>query len=111
MKGQVEQFLQKFKQGIKLPPPPQARDRNRSPKPQTNYFEKGFCRKYALQDLQYEFFSAENNSVDSYKKACQRAIEAHANGQKWDLAFVQIEERFHELPARVNPYFACKASS
>ena len=107
---QVEQFLHKFDQGIKLPPPPPARDRNRPVKRQTNYFEKGFRRKYALKDLQYEFFVTESNSVDSYKKACQRAIEKHGSGQKWDLAFVQIEECFHELPAKSNPYFACKAS-
>ena len=110
MKGHVEQFLHKFDEGIKLPPAPASRDRNRPAKPQTNYFEKGFRRKYALQDIQYEFFLAENGSVDSYKRACQRAIEKNGNGQKWDLAFVQIEESFRELPTSSNPYFVSKAS-
>ena len=40
MKGQVEQFLHKFDQGIKLPPPPPSRDRSRPSKRQTNYFRK-----------------------------------------------------------------------
>ena len=110
MKGQVEQFLHKFDQGIKLPPPPPSRDRSRPSKRQTNYFEKGFRRKYALQDIQYEFFLTEGNSVDSYRKACQNALEKHGSGQKFDLAFVQIEEPFHELAPKANPYFASKAS-
>jgi hypothetical protein len=110
MKGQVEQFLHKFDQGIKPPPPQQQRDRNRPAKPQANYFEKGFRRKYALQDIQYEFFLAENSSVDSYKKACQQALEKHGSGQRFDLALVQIEEPFHDLAPKCNPYFACKAS-
>jgi len=109
-KGQVEQFLHKFIHGIKLPPPPAPRDRGRLPNRQTNYFEKGFCRKYALQNIHYEFFLAEGSSVDSYRKACQRALEKLGAGQKWDLAIVQIEEPFHQLTARCNPYFACKVS-
>ena len=109
-KGQVEQFLHKFVHGIRLPPPPPARDRGRPPKTQANYFEKGFCRKYALQDVHYEFFLAESSSADSYKKACQRALEQLGAGQKWDLAMVQIEEPFHELPAKCNPYFVSKVS-
>ena len=110
MKGQVEQFLRKFAHGITLPPPPVRNSRSRPPKKQTNYFEKGLCRKFALKDVQYEFFLAANNSVESYKKACQQAIETHGNGQKFDLALVQIEEPFHDLAARTNPYFACKVS-
>jgi hypothetical protein len=108
-KGQVEQFLHKFVHGIKLPPP-SPRDRGTLPKRQTNYFEKGFCRKYALQDIHYEFFLAESSSVDSYRKACQRALEKLGAGQKWDLAIVQIEESFRQLPAKCNPYFASKMS-
>jgi hypothetical protein len=109
-KGQVEQFLHKFVHGIKLPPPPPSRDLGRLPKQQTNYFEKGFCRKYALQDIHYEFFLAEDSSVDSYRKACQTALERVGAGQKWDLAIIQIEEPFHQLTAKCNPYFASKVS-
>ncbi len=103
-KGQVEQFLHKFNHGIKLPPPRDPAEHR------TNYFEKGFCGKYALQDIQYEFFLAESGSVDSYKKACQRAIEKHGSGREWDLAFVQIEECFRKLPANSDPYLVCKAN-
>src|SRR5437868_8283106 len=60
MKGQVEQLLHKFDQGIRLPPSPPPRDQSRPAKRQTNYFEKGFCRKYGLQGIQYEFFLADS---------------------------------------------------
>ena len=110
MKGQVEQFLRKFEQGIILPPPTPSRDPSRPTKRHTNYFEKGFRRKYALQDLQFEFFPTDGNAVESYRRACQRALEKHGSGHRWDLAFVQIEECFHDLPPRSNPYFASKAS-
>jgi hypothetical protein len=109
-KGQVEQFLHKFFHGIKLPPPPPPHRRGRLPKEQTNYFEKGFCRKYALQDIHCEFFLAESSSVDSYRRACQKALEKLGAGQKWDLAIVQIDEPFHRLAPRDNPYFASKVS-
>jgi hypothetical protein len=103
-KGRVEQFLHKFINGIVLPPPsPSYRG-----KPQRNYFEKGLLRKYALQDVTYEFFVADDRSPRSYKEACRQALEKHGAGTKWDLALVQIEESFHQLPVSQNPYFITK---
>ena len=55
-KGRVEEFLHKFINGIVLPPP----SPNYRGKPQRNYFEKGFLRKYALQNVTYEFFLADD---------------------------------------------------
>jgi hypothetical protein len=105
-KGRVEQFLHKFINGIALPPPsPSYRG-----KPQRNYFEKGLLRKYALQDVTYEFFVAEDRSSRSYKEACRQALEKHGAGTKWDLAVIQIEESFHQLPVSQNPYFITKES-
>jgi Piwi domain len=106
-KGQVEQFLHKFTHGIRLPQTP-TRHRTRPPKGRMNYFEKGFCRKYALQDIHCEFFLSENSSADSYRAACQTALERLGAGQKWDLAIIQIEESFHKLAAKYNPYFVSK---
>jgi hypothetical protein len=62
-KGSVEQFLQKFINGIVLPPPAPGY----AGKPQRKYFEKGFLWKYALQDVTYEFFLAED-------RICSRRI-------------------------------------
>ena len=105
-KGRIEQFLHKFINGIVLPPSsPTYRG-----KPQRNYFEKGMLRKYALQDVTYEFFLAEDRLPRSYKEACRQALEKHGAGTKWDLALVQIEESFHQLPVSQNPYFITKES-
>lgn len=105
-KGSVEQFLHKFINGIVLPPPaPGYRG-----KPQRKYFEKGFLRKYALQDVTYEFFLAEDRQPGSYKEACRQALEKHGAGVKCDLALVQIEESFHDLAVDQNPYFIAKES-
>jgi hypothetical protein len=105
-KGRVEQFLHKFINGIVLPPPAPGS----GGKSQRNYFQKGFLRKYALQDVTYEFFLAEDRQPGSYKKACRQALEKHGTGVKCDLALVQIEESFHELPVDRNPYFIAKES-
>jgi hypothetical protein len=105
-KGRVEQFLHKFINGIVLPPQsPSYRG-----KPKMSYFEKGLLRKYALQDVTYEFFMAEDGLPRSYKEACRHALEKHGAGTKWDLALVQIEESFHQLPVSQNPYFITKES-
>jgi hypothetical protein len=106
-RGQVDQFLRKFFfDGVTLPPP-SPRYRGKSAK---NYFDKGFCRKYALDTVHYEYFLADDPSADSYRKACQESLEKHGNGQRWDMAFIQIEESFHELPPESNPYFVAKLS-
>ena len=105
-KGTVEEFLHKFINGIVLPPPPPGYNG----RPQRKYFEKGFLRKYALQDVTYEFFLTEDRSARSYKEACRQALEKHGAGIKCDLAFIQIEESFHDLPVGQNPYFIAKES-
>lgn len=105
-KGRVEQFLHKFINGVTLPAPPPGYQ-GKAPR---NYFEKGFLRKYSLQDVTYEFFLAEDSSAGSYRDACRRALDKHGSGTRWDLALVQIEESFHELSANQNPYFVTKDS-
>ena len=105
-RGQVDQFLRKFFfHGVQIPPSPRYLG-----KPPKNYFDRGFCQKYALEQIRYEYFLAEGSSVDAYRKACQEALETHGNGQRWDLALVQIEEAFHQLPPERNPYFVAKLS-
>jgi hypothetical protein len=105
-KGRVEQFIHKFINGIVLPQPASGY----TGKPQRRYYEKGFVRKYALQDVSYEFFLAEDRQPASYMEACRQAIEKHGAGTKCDLALVQIEESFHGLAPNQNPYFITKQS-
>jgi len=97
-KGQVEQFLRKFLDGIPHP------GGNRA------YFEKGFIRKYALESTSPEFFLAESGTAAAYRHAAEAAIRQQTDrGTKWDLALVQIEERFHDLHGDENPYLVTKA--
>lgn len=98
-KGQVEQFVHKLLNGIR---PVGAR---RAP------FVKGFIRKYQLEDVSTEFFTTEDETAASYKKAIRRALEHHGiQGPRWNLALVQIDDHFHELSGPDNPYLVTKAA-
>ena len=104
-RAHVDQFLRKFFfNGVTVPP---SRHQAKPPK---NYFEKGLCRKYGLQTVRYDYFIAHDSSADAYQQACQEALEKHGNGQRWDLALIQIEDSFHELAPPCNPYLIAKVS-
>jgi hypothetical protein len=97
-KGRIEQFVRKFLRGITAP------GSRRSP------FAKGFIRKYALEDATTDFFEAEGASAVAYQKAVWRAVAAQTErGFRYDLALVEIEERFHALTGAANPYLLTKA--
>jgi hypothetical protein len=97
-KGQVEQFLVKFRDGMR-------HDRDG-----VQPFEKGFVDKYMLAGVDFEFFPADANTVEAYWRAALAALaSAGPSGPKWDLCFVQIEARFRGLPVAENPYMVCKS--
>lgn len=101
-KGEVEQFLHKFREGIQV--------NNISKSVKTPPFSKGLIRKYALDGVSFEFFLTEDHKADSYWQAAQRAIQSAAQGNKWDLALVQTEEQFRSFYGDDNPYFVSKAA-
>lgn len=104
-KARVEQFLRVFFfNGVKLRPS------HREGKQPKNYFAKAFSEKYTLRIPAYEYFLADGPSAAAYYGACQEALVAHGNGQPWDLALIQIEEAFRNLPLAHNPYLVAKAS-
>jgi hypothetical protein len=93
---QVDKFLRTFFfQGVRTRPP-------------RNYFDHGICRKYALGTPHFEYFLADGNTAEAYHKACEEALEKHGSGQPWDLALIQIEEGFRQLPHESNPYLIAK---
>jgi hypothetical protein len=101
--GQVDAFLAKFLDGL-----PDVKTGNgdfvRAP------YAKGFIRRYALEAPKLQTFTANNASVAAYTVACREAIEAATDGGfEWNLAIVQIDQDFRELPGPDNPYFATKA--
>jgi hypothetical protein len=97
-KGQVEHFIQKLKQGIN------------NPALKKLAFDRGMLGKYSLEEIETKFFYAETSSSDGYKRAIKQALEQGGpRGPNWNLALVQIDERFHELHGENNPYLVSKA--
>lgn len=92
-KGRVEQFLQKFFNG------------QRHPKKNPGPFDNGLIGKYRLDGVAPKFFLADNASAGAYLRAAQEAI---GEEKPWDLAIVQIEQRFKELEGAANPYLVTK---
>jgi hypothetical protein len=91
--GVAEQLMYKFLHGM-----------------QNSVFSRGFLRTYGFDDCQPVPFTAGNGSVGAYQEAAQRALQAaRETGQKWDLAFVQVEDRTHQLRGDDNPYLVTKA--
>jgi hypothetical protein len=91
--GIAEQLMYKFLHGI-----------------QNSVFSRGFLRTYGFDECQPVPFTARNDSPAAYHEASQRALEAaRDSGQKWDLAFVQVEDRTHQLRGDDNPYLVTKA--
>lgn len=98
-KGHVEQFLNKFAHGI----------------PSTNgkqgVFEQGFIRKYSVENIEFIFFTTKDSSAKSYEEAIKEAIENSTEGNfNWNIGFVQIDESFHNLAPKENPYLVSKAA-
>jgi hypothetical protein len=97
-KGRVEQFVSKFLNGILLPGGKRSS------------FAKGFIRKYALEDASVDFFETNGPTASAYQKAIWQALTAQTKrGTRYDLALVEIEERFHDLSGASDPYLISKA--
>jgi hypothetical protein len=97
MKGRVEQFLQKFLRGIP------AVHANRKA------FANGLIGKYRLENCTTSFFMTENSSAEAYRKAATQAIQKSTSENfRWDLALVQVEEKFKTLVGDSSPYFVTK---
>ena len=91
--GVAEQLLYKFLNGIP-----------------DSVFSRGFLRTYGLDNCQPVPFTAQDETAHAYYDASQRALHAaRDSGQKWDLAFVQVEDCTHQLRGDDNPYLVTKA--
>lgn len=98
--GVSEQFMHKFLNGIP-----------------GSVYGKGFLRTYGLDSCQPVPFAATDGTAQAYKIAAERALrEGEERAQQsgglrsaWDFAFVQVEERTHQLRGDENPYLVTKA--
>ncbi len=94
-KGEVETFISAFKNGIL----------------KSKRFEKGFVRKYHLNDFEkLDFIPIENKDIENaakiYKNACLSTLENNS----FDLAVIIIDEQFHQLKGNKNPYLVSKST-
>lgn len=99
-KGQVEQVLNKFLNGI--PPVPYGKNKR-------TFEFTGLKNKFWIRDCTLEFFEAENDSIDSYNKAISAALKTSGTVKPFDFALVQIDDNFKERKSNDNPYLAAKA--
>lgn len=98
-KGGVEQFVNKLLNGVP------------SSGSWWNPFPKGLTRQYGLDHVDVEFFVTKDRTAEGYRKAALEAIAASTRiGKNWDLALVQVERSFDQLPDRESPYLVTKAT-
>ena len=90
--GDVEVFLNKFKQGVQGSP----------------VFGGGFVRKYRLSDCTFrvETFEPGQREAAAYRQACLNALTRHPRP---DLAFVIIKDDHQALRGDEDPYLVAKS--
>lgn len=103
LEGQVDAFVAKFLDG--MPDVLTGSGNNQKAR-----YGDGFQRRFQLEKANVQTFTANGPTLDAYAAACNDALQKAADGDfKWDIALVQVEERFKGLPDALNPYFGTKA--
>ena len=104
--GETSRCVGAFLDGL-----PDATLPGRNGYPSTAVFPNGFIGRFRMGKPTVETFTASSASADAYAEACRNAIEAAADkNSSWDLAILQTEEGFRQLPHAANPYFVAKAA-
>src|ERR1035437_2563716 len=97
-KGEVEQFLQKLFEGHNDPG-------------RKCFSPNGWIKTYRLQGKDVRFFPADGPTAVAYRKAAQEALASViTEAERWNLAFVQVDESSHELRGDANPYLIAKST-
>jgi len=97
-KGEVGQFLQKLLEGHNDPG-------------RRCFFPHGLIKTYRLQGKEVKFFVAENKSAPAYRKAAQQALASvTTEAERWNLAYVQVDESTYDLHGDANPYLVAKSA-
>lgn len=87
-RGDFTKFLSNLKDGI----------------PQSRYFQKGFLRKYDLQDVLFNIKEVQDFSIKTYLDAIRSD-----DGVKPHLAIIEIPASFKQHNDESNPYYSIKA--
>jgi hypothetical protein len=88
LRGQFSKFLSNLRDGL----------------PSSKYFQKGFQKKYDLQEVNFDIREIANYGNEDYLSIIRGYEEA-----KPDLAIIEIPENFRRLDTRSNPYYNIKA--
>ncbi|SEN59588.1 argonaute/piwi family protein [Nitrosomonas marina] len=89
-KGIVEQFIRRFLKGM----------------PNSKYFRSGLEGKFSIGTSRVEVFTTDSDDVDGYKAAIDRSLKQKVEeGERWDLALVQVRQSFKKLNVIDNPYY------
>ncbi|HEY4211565.1 MAG TPA: Piwi domain-containing protein [Steroidobacteraceae bacterium] len=93
-KGRVEVFVRKFLKGI----------------PGAQYFANGLEGKFSVGTSRVEFFTTPTDTISGHRFAIETAIKKKRDdGGKWDLALIQVRQRFKELEVADSPYYLGKS--
>jgi len=87
-RGAFTSFLAKLKDGI----------------PTSNYFKKGFQKKYDLRDVQFQINELSTFDLSEYLKIIKENDDVRP-----DLAIIEIPNEFRQLDDAANPYYKIKA--
>ena len=101
--GQVDAFMAKFLDG--MPDVKTGRQGH-----EVARYGDGFLRRFKLERPNVQVFTTNSPSLSGYQSACEAALQQAADkGISWNLAIVQIDESFKDLPGSNNPYYGTKA--
>lgn len=93
-KGLVDKFVNKFLNGIQV---------------SGSAFRDGLLGRYRLETPSVAYYPADDDSATAYRQQAERAInDAEDDNNRWDLAFVQVDEDFRQRHGERNPYLVTK---
>lgn len=92
-KGVVEQFVRKLLRGI----------------PGSKYFRLGLEGKFDIGTSRVKVFTIDTDDFDGYRSVILKVLNEKADeGERWDLALVQVKQSFKDLYVTYNPYYCSK---
>jgi hypothetical protein len=104
--GETSRCVGAFLDGL-----PDATLPGRNGYPPSAMFPNGLIGRFRMGQPTVETFTASSASAAAYAEACRNAIDAAADKNlSWDLAILQTEDGFRQLPHAENPYFVVKAA-
>jgi hypothetical protein len=97
VKGVVESFLRKLKDGVSLP------------NVRYHPYPHGFCSMFRLKDVSFQIFETNGTSTGEVKRVCMDIADRGQTGNGFDLVLLQNTEDGKRLQGSLNPYLVAKS--